>query len=214
MARYVRLWLRFLHIFVTWVLALVAYGWRRLWAGRLSAEQVERLRGDVLSHLLQKLGATFIKFGQILSTRPDLLGPGFIEPLARLQDAVPPAPFPTVRRVLDEELGEKEDALIAEIDETPVAAASVAQVHRARLRSGEAVALKVQRPDAVNQIERDLSILGFWARLLDRFEAVRMLPLPGIGLACRHGVCEHRFHSGCAAMCRGFWQSDFHPILS
>ncbi len=180
LTRYLGLWLRFLHIFVTCTLACLGYLWRRAWAGRLGPEQVELLRGEALARLLQKLGATFIKFGQILSTRPDLLGPGFIEPLARLQDAVPPAPFPAVRRVLDDEVGaDKERELIAEIDETPVAAASVAQVHRARLRTGRVVALKVQRPDAQRQIERDLSILSFWARLLDRFETVRMLSLPG-----------------------------------
>lgn len=180
MQRRFQLWLRFLHIFFTCTFAFAGYLWRRARAGRIAADAVERLRGEVMAELLQKLGATFIKFGQILSTRPDLLGPGFIEPLARLQDAVPPAPFPAVRRVLDEEVGEeKERALIAEIDETPVAAASVAQVHRARLKGGEVVALKVQRPDAELQIERDLSILGFWARLLDGFEAVRMLSLPG-----------------------------------
>lgn len=180
MTRYLGLWLRFLHIFVTCVLACLGYLWRRVRAGRLGPEQLELLRGEALAQLLQKLGATFIKFGQILSTRPDLLGPGFIEPLARLQDAVPPAPFPAVRRVLDDEVGaDKERELIADIDETPVAAASVAQVHRARLRTGRVVALKVQRPDAQRQIERDLSILSFWARLLDRFEAVRMLSLPG-----------------------------------
>lgn len=180
MTRYLGLWLRFLHIFVTCVLACLGYLWRRVRAGRLGPEQLELLRGEALAQVLQKLGATFIKFGQILSTRPDLLGPGFIEPLARLQDAVPPAPFPAVRRVLDDEVGaDRERELIADIDETPVAAASVAQVHRARLRTGRVVALKVQRPDAQRQIERDLSILSFWARLLDRFEAVRMLSLPG-----------------------------------
>ncbi len=180
MLRLFRLWLRFVRIFLTCALAACQYFGRRALAGRIDSARLERLRGEVLAGLLQRLGATFIKFGQILSTRPDLIGPGFIEPLARLQDAVPPAPFDAVRRVLDEEMGRaREDALIAEIDPTPVAAASVAQVHRARLRTGEVVALKVQRPEARAQIERDLSILGFWAKLLDRVEAIRMLSLPG-----------------------------------
>ncbi len=174
------LWLRFARIFLTCSIGVLRYLWRRAWAGRIGPEQLERLRGEVVADLLQRLGATFIKFGQISSTRPDLLGPGFIGPLARLQDAVPPAPFAAVRRVLDAEVGaDKERELVAEIDELPVAAASVAQVHRARLRSGDTVALKVQRPDAAKQIERDLAILSFWARLLDRFEALRMLSLPG-----------------------------------
>lgn len=174
------LWLRFARIFLTCSLSALGYLWRRAWSGRIGPVQLERLRGEVVAGLLQRLGATFIKFGQISSTRPDLLGPGFIEPLAMLQDAVPPAPWADVRRVIDAEIGaDRERALIAEIDELPVAAASVAQVHRAKLRSGETVALKVQRPDAAKQIERDLEILGFWARLLDRFDALRMLSLPG-----------------------------------
>ncbi|MCC6665224.1 MAG: hypothetical protein IT375_15845, partial [Polyangiaceae bacterium] len=93
MLRLLRLWLRFVRIFITCSLSAFEYLGRRVLAGRLDGEGVEHLRGEVLARLLQRLGATFIKFGQILSTRPDLIGPGFIQPLARLQDAVPPAPF-------------------------------------------------------------------------------------------------------------------------
>ncbi len=72
--------------------AVMVYAWRRLFAGRLSQVERERLIGGSVASLLEHLGATFIKFGQILSTRPDLLPPAVIEPLARLQDQVPPAP--------------------------------------------------------------------------------------------------------------------------
>lgn len=178
MAQRFRLWLRFLHIAWSSAWAVVGYLVARALGGRRTAAEVERLRGESVAHLLQKLGATFIKFGQILSTRPDLLGPGFIEPLARLQDSVKAASFAAVERVLSEDLGERR-ALLAEIGPTPVAAASVAQVHRAKLAGGDVIALKVQRAEARVQIERDLSILGFWAKLLDRFEAIRMLSLPG-----------------------------------
>jgi ubiquinone biosynthesis protein len=179
LTRVVRLWLRFLHIaLVCWIAAFI-YALRRVRAGFISAERRERLRGEALSRLLQRLGATFIKFGQILSTRPDLLGPGYVEPLSRLQDAVPPAPFSAVKRVLDSELGAEARAQIESIEPEPVAAASVAQVHRARLAGGQVAALKVQRPEAAAQIERDLAILRFGARLVDRLPSFNMLSLPG-----------------------------------
>lgn len=93
-----RLWLRFAHIAFVCAGAFLVYGFRRLFAGRLSEERRQRLIGESLASLLERLGATFIKFGQILSTRPDLLPPGVIEPLARLQDQVPPASFATIER--------------------------------------------------------------------------------------------------------------------
>jgi ubiquinone biosynthesis protein len=180
LSRLVRLWLRFARIAAVVVAALVLYAGRRIGRGwSISAPDRERLRGEALARLLERLGATFIKFGQILSTRPDLLGPGLIEPLTRLQDAVPAAPFSEIESVLDAELSPEARSTIAEIDPTPVAAASVAQVHRATLVSGEVLALKVQRAHARRQIERDLAILGFGARLLDRIPALRMLSLPG-----------------------------------
>lgn len=177
--RVVRLWLRFFHIAIACVGAGFGYFFRRVRAGFIPAERRELLRGEALAGLLQRLGATFIKFGQILSTRPDLLGPGYITPLSRLQDAVRPASFAVVQGVLETELEPEARALIASIEPEPVAAASVAQVHRARLGDGRVAALKVQRPEAEAQIERDLAILGFGARLLDRLPTLRMLSLPG-----------------------------------
>jgi ubiquinone biosynthesis protein len=173
------LFVRFLRIAFGFSAALLGYGFRRLLAGRPTPEAREHLRGEALARLLSRLGATFIKFGQILSTRPDLLGPGFIEPLARLQDRVKPAPFATIERVLAGELSREARARLVSIEPEPVAAASVAQVHRARLDDGQAVALKVQRPEAESQVDRDLSILDFWAGLADRIPAIRMLSLRG-----------------------------------
>jgi ubiquinone biosynthesis protein len=177
--RALRLSLRFLHIAWVFLIAALVYAGRRVAAGRLDRDGVEGLRGDVIASAFEKLGATFIKFGQILSTRPDLLGPGYTQKLARLQDAVPPAPFEVVRGVLDAELSEASRARIAFIEETPVAAASVAQVHRARLDTGQSVALKVQRPEAEAQIERDLAILGVLARMVDRVPSMHLMSLPG-----------------------------------
>ncbi len=177
---FVRLAIRFLHIALTCALMLAVYGMRRLRAGvRIDPEKKELLRGEVLASLLSRLGATFVKLGQIMSTRPDLLGPGYIAPLSRLQDDVAPASFAVMERVLDRELGPEARSRLVEIEERPIAAASVAQVHRGRLDTGEVVAVKIQRPEAEGQIRRDLAIARFWARVFDRLPSVSMLSLPG-----------------------------------
>ncbi len=177
--RPLRLSLRFIHIALVLFLAALAYAWSRLRGGRLDRDGIESLRGRRIAATMETLGATFIKLGQILSTRPDLLGPGYTTQLARLQDAVPPAPFAVVEAVIAAELSPADRARLAWIDPEPLAAASVAQVHKGRLVTGEAVALKVQRPEAASQIERDLAILGVLAALADRVPSVHLLSLPG-----------------------------------
>jgi ubiquinone biosynthesis protein len=177
--RSIRLALRFAHIALVVALAVLGYAWRRVRAGRLNRAGLEALRGERLAALMEWLGATFVKFGQIMSTRPDLLGPGYTAKLARLQDAVPPAPFTEVQAMLARELDEAARARLAWIDPEPVAAASVAQVHKARLDTGEVVALKVQRSEAEAQIERDLAILGILARTVDKLPSVHLLSIPG-----------------------------------
>src|SRR5689334_16524181 len=147
--------------------------------GPLDDAALERLRGDHVARLLERLGATFVKFGQILGTRPDLLGPGIIEALSRLHDRVPPAPYPVMLAVIDAELPPDKRATVVEIEPVPVAAASVAQVHRAKLTDGRPVALKVQRPEARAQIERDLVLMGLGVRLIDAIPSVHLLSLPG-----------------------------------
>ncbi|MFT3765433.1 MAG: AarF/UbiB family protein [Minicystis sp.] len=177
--RALRLALRFVHIAVVVALAVLGYAWHRVRAGRLDRAGLEALRGERLAALMERLGATFIKFGQIMSTRPDLLGPGYTQKLARLQDAVPPAPFSSVEAMLARELDAAARARLAWIDPEPVAAASVAQVHKARLDTDEVIALKVQRPEAEPQIERDLAILGILARTVDWLPSVHLLSIPG-----------------------------------
>jgi ubiquinone biosynthesis protein len=177
--RWLRLVPRFWLILALCVWALLGYLGRRIALGRTDSGRVERLRGAALTRLLERLGATFVKFGQILSTRPDLFGPGYTEELARLQDAVPAARFEVMKRVLEEDLGAERLARLTAIEPIPVAAASVAQVHEGRLEGGERVALKVQRPEARGQIERDFAILGFLARLLDVLPSLKPLSLPG-----------------------------------
>jgi len=115
---------------------------------------------------LEDGGVTFVKLGQVLSTRPDLLPPEFIDELTTLQDNVPAAPWEQVRAVLVEELGQAPEEVFGEFDETPLAAASIAQVHLARLKSGGEVVVKVQRPGVRKVAEGDLDIVARLARTL------------------------------------------------
>jgi ubiquinone biosynthesis protein len=117
---------------------------------------------------LDEGGVTFVKLGQVLSTRPDLLPPEFTDELRRLQDQATPAPWPQVEQVLSGELGEPVEVVFARFDREPLAAASVAQIHTARLRSGDEVAVKVQRPGIRSVVERDLDIVARLARSLER----------------------------------------------
>lgn len=108
---------------------------------------------------LEELGPTFVKLGQVLSTRPDLLPPAYISELSLLQDAVPPLPWEKIQGVLNEELERSPSAIFAYIDKNPIAAASLGQVHAARLPNGDEVVIKVQRPNIRTRIETDLNIL-------------------------------------------------------
>jgi ubiquinone biosynthesis protein len=130
-------------------------------------------RGQHLRDLLDELGPTFVKFGQLLSTRPDIVPPDIIAELRGLQDDVRPFPFADVERVVSEDLGLGIDRLFVEFEERPVAAASIGQVHRAVLPNGRRVAVKVQRPNAPRQIEADIALLYQAARIAK--ERVRAL---------------------------------------
>ncbi|MEP6812046.1 MAG: AarF/UbiB family protein [Actinomycetota bacterium] len=112
---------------------------------------------------LEELGTTYVKLGQLLSSRPDLLPDVYIEELSRLVDAVPPVPFAEIEAVIRADLG---DDVFASIDPEPLAAASVAQTHRALLKTGRDVVVKVRRPGIVEQVELDLSVLRSTAALL------------------------------------------------
>ncbi|KAB7740637.1 AarF/ABC1/UbiB kinase family protein [Nostocoides sp. F2B08] len=112
-------------------------------------------------------GVTFVKLGQVLSTRPDILPPAFITELSRLHASVPAAPWSQVRPVIEDELERPIEEVFAAIDEAPLAAASVAQIHLARLHDGREVVVKVQRPSARREVTADLDIV---LRLADRIE--------------------------------------------
>jgi ubiquinone biosynthesis protein len=144
---------------------------RRSPAAELDGQPSER--GKHLREMLDELGPTFVKFGQLLSTRPDVLPPDIIAELRGLQDDVRPFPFEDVERVVQEELGLSVDQLFPEFDDRPIAAASIGQVHLATLPNGKRVAVKVQRPGAPRQIEADLALLYQAARIAK--ERVRAL---------------------------------------
>jgi ubiquinone biosynthesis protein len=129
-------------------------------------DAVARLRGRVLRWTLIRWGPTFVKIGQVLSSRPDLLPPATIEELRRLQDQLRPFSFRAVRRTVEDELGGAIENLFRAFDRAPVAAASVAQVHRAELPDGTVVAVKVLRPGIRRRIDRDTALLLGLARVL------------------------------------------------
>ena len=116
---------------------------------------------------LAELGPTFVKLGQLLSTRPDILPDSFIVELEKLQDKVPPVPFSEVEEVFREEFDKSPTELFSEIDPVPTASGSIAQVHRAVLEDGTKVAVKVQRPGIIPLIQTDLSILMEIAVLME-----------------------------------------------
>ncbi len=122
-------------------------------------------RGRHLREMLDELGPTFVKFGQLLSTRPDIVPPDIISELRSLQDDVRPFAYADVERTIVEELGQPVERLFTEFDSQPLAAASIGQVHRATLPNGRRVVVKVQRPNAPRQIEADLVLMYQAARL-------------------------------------------------
>src|SRR6185369_10154093 len=109
---------------------------------------------------LEELGTTFIKLGQLLSTRADLMPPQYLVELRKLQDSAPPVPFAEIQRAIVTELCQPIENLFAEFDSTPLAAASIGQAHAATLRDGTEVVVKVRRPGVVEQVNEDLEILN------------------------------------------------------
>src|SRR5215217_7600032 len=138
-----------------------SWGVRRRWRCR------RRPSAPRFRMLLNDLGPTFVKLGQVLSTRADLLPAEFVEELALLQDNVEPIPLEQVLSQIRESLGKEASELFKHIDEVPLAAASIAQVHRAVTLEGEEVVVKVQRPGIAASIDSDLGVLRSLARLLE-----------------------------------------------
>ncbi|MFB2920161.1 ABC1 kinase family protein [Aerosakkonema funiforme] len=162
--RPLQVWTRFLGI--VWPFFTFAAGlwWDRKW-GRIAENQ--RRRAIQLREILTKLGPAYIKVGQALSTRPDLVPPLYLEELTHLQDQLPPFPNEVAYQFIEEELGARPEELYAELSPDPLAAASLGQVYKGKLKTGEVVAVKVQRPDLAQKITLDLYIgrsLAAWAK--------------------------------------------------
>ena len=136
---------------------------------RRRREKIETLsRAERVRMALEELGPTFVKMGQILSTRPDLLPVEFIHQLSKLQDKVPPFAFGLVRDAVEKDLGAPLDKTFKEFEKSSLASASIGQVHRAQLVNGEKVIVKVQRPDITKIIDVDLEIMLHLATLMER----------------------------------------------
>lgn len=137
--------------------------WQGAEDGLLQLEAPERVRAA-----LQDLGPTFVKLGQVLATRVDMLPPRWIEALSELQNAVPPVDFELVRPQLAEDLGADPDSVFADLEHVPIAAASLAQAHRATLADGTPVILKVRRPGIRDVVEADLRLLSHLATIVEK----------------------------------------------
>lgn len=140
--------------------------------GRLGTyveSQADKTVPERLRLAFEELGPTFVKFGQLLSTRSDLLPENYLEEFKLLQDQVQPLPFEAVRAVIEKELNRKIGEAYSYFNEHPLAAASIAQVHEAKLHTGEEVVVKVQRPEIRKSIETDISLLTFLAGLLEKY---------------------------------------------
>jgi ubiquinone biosynthesis protein len=135
---------------------------------RSALDDVDGKDAEQLAQDLEKLGPTFIKLGQLLSSRSDFLPPAYIDALSRLQDDVKPFPFADVERIVEAELSVKISKAFGLFEPEPLAAASLGQVHRAAMRDGRMVAVKVQRPGAQKQIAEDLEALADVAAFVDK----------------------------------------------
>ena len=151
---------------------------------RSDADNKELLKEDFperLRLMLQELGTTFIKFGQLLASRPDLVGEKISEELSQLHDDNPPVGYEDIKEMIENQLGGNIDDLFAEFSEDPLATASIAQVHEAKLPTGERVAVKVQKTNVEEIVETDLSIMKFIANESDRFNtSLKHLNLPAV----------------------------------
>jgi predicted unusual protein kinase regulating ubiquinone biosynthesis (AarF/ABC1/UbiB family) len=169
----IRGWLRAARIVFTFALyQLFVYVYHRGWfVGKKDESEEKHLQWQAawLMRQLIRLGPAFIKIGQAVSTRADLLPLAYVKELSKLQDSVPPFPHEEAMAIIERELGKPVGHLYADIESQPIAAASLGQVYRARLHSGETVAVKVQRPGLENVINFDLAVLRRIAQFMKRF---------------------------------------------
>ena len=152
---------------------LVLSSFHRPFTSRLATvlrlgRKLEQPRGVRLRLALEQLGPIFVKFGQMLSTRRDLIPPDIADELTLLQDRVPPFPSEQAMATIEAALGQHPDQLFASFERVPVASASIAQVHFAVMHDGREVAVKVLRPGMLKVIDKDLDLMRLLARLVQR----------------------------------------------
>ncbi len=162
-------------------------------ATRLLHSFKKRTGGDLtqpqrLRRMLEDLGPTFVKFGQLLATRPDLLPSEYIDELAGLHDKVDPLPFDALTPVLRAELGKDPAEIFASIEREPLGSASMAQVHRARTHAGEEVVVKIQRPGIERTIERDLKVIFLVAQIIREIEDLSHFDPMGTAHVFEHSI--------------------------
>ncbi len=129
----------------------------------------EYTRYERIRMAAEDLGPTFVKLAQILSNRPDIIPDGLVKEFEKLQDRVPPFPYEQAKRIIEKEINKKVEEVFEYIDEKPLASASIGQVHKAKLRTGEEVVIKIQRPGVAETIDRDLSIVKDVVHRADRY---------------------------------------------
>ena len=199
------------------------------WGAR-TEEPEPSTRGARVREMLDELGPTFVKFGQLLSTRPDVVPPDVIAELRSLQDDVRPVEFGAIRSVIEEELGLSLERLFVEFEETSVAAASIGQVHRAVLPNGDRVAVKVQRPGAPRQIEADLALLYQAGKLArERVRALDFVDVRQLVDEFAHSIRQEldytregrnaetlrrNFHDGSVQIPRVYWNYTGRRVLT
>ncbi|MEW6037891.1 MAG: AarF/UbiB family protein [Pseudomonadota bacterium] len=160
-------------------------------AWKYAEEQAQLSLPARMRRALEEMGPSFIKLGQILSTRVDLLPPEWIEELSHLQRRVPPLPFEALRPELERDLGASVNQVFAAFDTQPIAAASIAQVHRARLHTGEDVVVKIRRPGITKTIDADLRLMAKLAKLIE-FEFPELDYLRPGEIVRQFGLSIHR----------------------
>jgi ubiquinone biosynthesis protein len=163
------------------------------WAGhrlRGHGSAASGLLGQSITELTEALGAAFIKIGQILSSRPDLLPHDIVASLARLQDQVEPFDSELVPGLLEHAFGRRMEDVFESFELIPFASASIATVHRARLRSGQDVAVKIRRPGVAHIVRRDLQLIRALAKTASRLPGLRLMPLEGLVDEFGRALCE------------------------
>ena len=149
-----------------------------LFARLLGAKAPAQDRPQRFRRVLERLGGFYVKLGQLLNIRPDLVPREYCEEFAKLQDTVPPIPFAQVRQVVEQELGKPLTKVFADFSREPIGSASIAQVHTARLHSGEKVVIKVMRPGILEKFRADTDLMYFFAhRLEKRFKGKGFSPV-------------------------------------